>query len=83
MKLLKQKRYFLGLIWLFMGYDGTFMAYVRIVFIRFSSLPIYFFLSQHVKITFIDKPKQEPHYLRPTAWASAKRWSSHADMIGK
>ena len=35
-----------------------------------------------MKITFIDKAKQEPHYLRPTAWASAKRWSSHADMIG-
>ncbi|CAF1142299.1 unnamed protein product [Rotaria sordida] len=37
--------------------------------------------TQHVKITFIDKTTQEPHYLRPTAWASAKRWSSHADMI--
>jgi vitamin K-dependent gamma-carboxylase len=46
---------------------------------------LYFFvfllISQHVKITFIDKNKDEPHYLRPTAWASAKRWSSHADMI--
>lgn len=47
--------------------------------ILFEILSIY---SQHVKITFVDKAKQEPHYLRPTAWASAKRWSSHADMIG-
>ncbi|CAF1262070.1 unnamed protein product [Adineta steineri] len=37
--------------------------------------------TQHVKITFLDKKTNEPHYLRPTAWASAKRWSSHADMI--
>lgn len=37
--------------------------------------------TQHVKITFVDKKTNEPHYLRPTAWASAKRWSSHADMI--
>ncbi len=44
---------------------------------------MFFFISQHVKITFTDKKTQEPHYLRPTAWASAKRWSSHADMIGK
>jgi len=37
--------------------------------------------TQHVKITFVDKKTDEPHYLRPTAWATAKRWSSHADMI--
>ncbi|CAF3404201.1 unnamed protein product [Rotaria sp. Silwood1] len=38
-------------------------------------------IYQHVKITFIDKTNNETHYLKPTAWASAKRWSSHADMI--
>jgi hypothetical protein len=34
-------------------------------------------------LSFYDKQNNEAHYLKPTAWASPKRWSSHADMIGR
>lgn len=68
-----------------MGYDGTFVAHsahqgtFKMLKILFKMMS--FSKKNIIKITFVDKKTNEPHFLNPKSWTDRRRWSSHADMI--